>query len=280
MMIVGAPKCGTTSLLRYLGCHPGIEEARETELTWFSDPVLAAGPFPTTRYFGPGPARGLRLGKLAGLMYRPVAVARLVALNPAVTALVVLRDPVARAYSDYWFDRRRGREPQGEFRAALEAAAPGPASRRSLLEAGEYDRWVGALVAALGRERVAVFVLEELAADPAGVAGPVVARLGLDPALLGPALPRENPRRAARSVRLAQARRNGGAVGLARRMLPAGARRRLRAQYRRLNEVEDRFPDLDPALAAELAERYRPSVARLEALLGRGPIEAWHHGQG
>ncbi|MCA1703736.1 MAG: sulfotransferase, partial [Actinobacteria bacterium] len=70
LMIVGAAKCGTTSLLRYLGSHPAIDAQRPREMTWFVDPQLHARPFPSALYFGHARRdSGLRVGKLAGLMY-------------------------------------------------------------------------------------------------------------------------------------------------------------------------------------------------------------------
>src|SRR5690606_26522676 len=54
-------------------------------------------------------------------LYDPDAPAEIRALSPDARILVVLRDPAERAYSNYQFARRDGKEPLASFREALAA---------------------------------------------------------------------------------------------------------------------------------------------------------------
>jgi Sulfotransferase family len=283
VMIVGAAKCGTTSLLAYLGRHPGVQAPDHLEMTWFSDPALYAEPFPDDLYFPGGPPAGrLRLGKLAGLMYREGDVDRLHALNDRVHAVVILRDPVARAYSSYWFARRRGRETREDFLAVVrDAAGDGTAPRPDdhYLQGGLYAEPVERLQHRLGADRVHTVVFEEFVADPAAALGSVVERLGLDAGALPAEVPHENRAREARSPALARARRSRQVVAVARRALPPGARDMLRRHYRRVNENEVRVPPIDPVAERELRAFFAGPNRRLEAVLGR-TIDAWPRSDG
>lgn len=272
LMIVGAPKSGTTALLAYLGQHPGIQPQLQPEMTWFADDRLHAAPFPDALYFGGDQRDGrLRLGKSAGLMYREKTVSRLRQLNPDVEAIVILREPVARMYSAFWFARQRGRETRDAFEHALDPA--GQEEFREL-EGSLYSTYVRLLFDHLGRDSVHVIVFEELVEDPRRALEPLLGRLQLDPAGLGAALPRENSGQAARSQRLAQVRRSDRMAQTARRVLPSSLRGRVRRVYRRVNESDARPPAIDPGLEADLRARLEGPNRELEELLGRR-IEAW-----
>ncbi len=272
LMIVGAAKSGTSSLLSYLGRHPQIQPQNQLEMTWFSDPELHARPFPTDVYFGAGPPDGrLRLGKAAGLMYREETIARLHALNPAVQAIAILREPVARAHSAFWFARQRGREHRDRFEDAVHSAGEGEYFE---VLGSHYAPYVELLHDILGRASVHVVILEEFVVEPRRALSSLAATCDLDPGGFGEHVPRENSGGALRSPRLVRARRSTGFAGLARRAFGPVARRTLRQAYRRVNERGGSAPPMDPGIEAELRAYFDEPNRRLEELLGR-PIDAW-----
>lgn len=132
-LIIGTKRGGTTSLWNYLIQHPLVPRlfpAWNTKSTHYFEEHWRRGEawyrshFPTTRqrevlqrrHGGP-----VRAGEAAPLyMFHPLAAARVAALMPSVKLVVLLRDPVERAYS-HWKERRtHGIEPL-EFAAALAA---------------------------------------------------------------------------------------------------------------------------------------------------------------
>lgn len=134
-IIIGGSKCGTTSLYDFIVRHPDIEAARAKELVYWSDPIKAGlysyrADFPVML-----PSKKRRLTGEADPTYLdcPGVPAQMKAALPDVKLIVILRDPVERAYSHYHFSRRNRRNPLipwDTFEAALEREGP----RRKLAE--------------------------------------------------------------------------------------------------------------------------------------------------
>lgn len=110
-IIIGAPRCGTTSLYRYMTCHPQILAAAEKELRFFSQEFDRGldwyqAQFPTVEAAEPyltGEATPTYLA-------HPHAADRLAQCFPATKLIVLLRDPIQRAFSHYQMLVRRGTE--------------------------------------------------------------------------------------------------------------------------------------------------------------------------
>jgi len=154
-MIIGAPKCGTTSLFEYLASHPRIVRPTEKELCFFSfwkrQRVLdTPGKLPTKSWeqymhaVQGGVKRSIACDGLLSFEACPFyfndrrAEAYLATTFPALKAIVLLRHPTDRAISA-WHDRNpfgRMRVP-GSSRVHIE-----PALRRMLELAQSGNRSV------------------------------------------------------------------------------------------------------------------------------------------
>jgi hypothetical protein len=114
-LIVGAPKSGTTSLYRYLQQHPLIFMPENKEPRFFCDYATDIFEF-GTKYFHPGIVgtkadyldlfRDAPEGAISGeastdYLSCPQAAKRVHAWNPSVKIIIMLRNPVDRAYSEY-----------------------------------------------------------------------------------------------------------------------------------------------------------------------------------
>ena len=144
-LIIGTKRGGTTSLWRYLIQHPLVPRlfpAWNTKTSHYFEDKYTRGEawyrshFPTERQRAllsrrhHGPAK---VGEAAPLyMFHPLAASRVAALMPSVKLIVLLRDPVERAYS-HWKERRgEGVEPLS-FRDALAAEESRTAGERDRL---------------------------------------------------------------------------------------------------------------------------------------------------
>jgi len=119
-IIVGAQKAGTTSLYWYLLQHPQVLGVAKKEIHFF-DTEFHRGirwyraNFPTTMEIQIRDAtKGIR--HLSGeaspyYMFHPHAPRRMAEVVPAARLIVLLRDPVERAYSHYNHVVKRGGEP-------------------------------------------------------------------------------------------------------------------------------------------------------------------------
>ena len=146
-LIIGTKRGGTTSLWRYLIQHPLVPRlfpAWNTKTSHYFEANFGRGEswyrshFPTqrrrtaleSRRGGPS-----KVGESAPLyMFHPLAAERVAALMPKARIIVLLRDPVERAYS-HWKERRgEGVEPL-DFGSALEAEPARTAGERERLSA-------------------------------------------------------------------------------------------------------------------------------------------------
>jgi hypothetical protein len=127
-MIVGAQKAGTSSLFYYLQQHPAVrlpvgitKEIHYFDLHFDRGLTWYQGHFPLRTSMRRTATRGLRLQTFEATpeyMFHPLAPARIAATLPRMKAIMVLRNPIDRAYSHYNMQVVRGIEPL-EFDEAL-----------------------------------------------------------------------------------------------------------------------------------------------------------------
>ena len=110
-LIIGAQKCATTSMYDYLCQHPSIDAALTKEVHFFDNNFNRGeswyrSNFPLKSHIG------CRVTGEASPYYffHPLVPARVADLLPEVNLILLLRDPVTRAYSHYQHNRRYGLE--------------------------------------------------------------------------------------------------------------------------------------------------------------------------
>lgn len=203
-VLAGAQRCGTTSLFRALTRHPSVlgpvhhKGVNYFDLHYGRGESWYRGHFPLRavarlRTRGGGPA--VTFEASGYYLYHPHAAARLAADLPAVKVLVLLRDPVERAYSAYKHELARGFETES-FERALEREDERvePDLQRMLADPdhygfshrhhsyrrrGQYAEQLQRFVDALGRDRLHVVDSARLFDDPAQELGRVYDFLGL-----------------------------------------------------------------------------------------------------
>ena len=128
LMIVGAQKSGTSSLLRYLAQHPDIHTHAQSEMTFFlQDREYSRGyESAFAKYFAGKHdhndiADKRLIAKNVMVMHSTEVMQRIYEHNPEMHLVILLREPVARAYSAYWWARRRGWENIKTYEEALVA---------------------------------------------------------------------------------------------------------------------------------------------------------------
>lgn len=120
-IIAGVQKAGTTALYHYLRDHPQVRMAKQKEVHFFDNEQYFSKPNNTaldysfyhaafndephnhTSHFIYGEATPIYL-------YWPEAIARIQFYNPAMKIIVLLRNPIERAYSHWNMEFNRGRE--------------------------------------------------------------------------------------------------------------------------------------------------------------------------
>ena len=173
-LIAGAMRSGTTSLNAYLRQHPDVSVSQPKEVHFF-DTNFTKGVDWYLQHF-PDSDDSVAVGEATpDYMYHPEAMERLNETLPDSRILILLRDPVDRAYSHYWHNRSRGKEDL-PFGAALDAETErirdqGSPDRAvySYVDRGQYFRQLNSMLSRIARERVLIQTFDELTADPAAV---------------------------------------------------------------------------------------------------------------
>lgn len=137
---LGAMKCGTTTLYEFLRDHPEVYVPSDVkEVKFFShEDRFAKGPEWYSRFFVASVGEGYRADVTPEYLFcsrSPARVAK--TLEDGVRFIVLLRDPVSRAYSHYHHVRLRGFEDL-EFEDALAAEPHRTSESQSLLYRYSY----------------------------------------------------------------------------------------------------------------------------------------------
>ena len=105
-MILGAQRGGTTSLFDWLALHPSVAPSTTKEVHYF-DRHYAQGERWYRTHFRLRVGSRLAIEATPYLLFYPVAPARVASdLPPTTRFIVLLRDPVQRAISQYWHSCR------------------------------------------------------------------------------------------------------------------------------------------------------------------------------
>jgi hypothetical protein len=213
-LIAGVPKAGTTALHAALAPHPGLYLSPVKEPKFF----LTDGPPP--RHGGPGDVQtyqehvwrrddyealfaaapdGALLGEATPFYLHDLdSHARIKALVPQARLVVLLRDPVDRAHSNWTHLWNAGLEPEADFLAACRAeparVAAGWAPFWHYTGLGHYGRQIEHLFRHFPREQVLLLRYRDLKDAPAATLDRVCSFLGVATGVLT-SIPKENVNR-------------------------------------------------------------------------------------
>lgn len=161
-MIVGAMKCGTSTLAAQLAAQSGVFMTTPKEPNFFSDDdVYARGLGWYKSLFaraGVGDVKGEASTHYTKLPTHPHTIDRMRLVLDRPKFVYVIRDPVERAVSHYiheWSQGRFGNNPVAAFERHPE-----------LVEYGRYAMQMAPFVEAFGREAILLTSLERLKAEP------------------------------------------------------------------------------------------------------------------
>jgi hypothetical protein len=213
-LIAGVPKAGTTALHAALVRHPDLFLPSLKEPKHFlSDgpPPIAGGPGDVQTYqehvwrreeyealFDPAAPGALRGEATPFYLYDRGAHDRIRKAIPDVRLVLLLRDPVDRAHSNWTHLWNAGLEAEADFLAACRAEehrrAVGWADFWHYVNLGRYGEQLEHLYRRFDREQVLVLRYRELKDDPAATLDRVCAFLGVRTGLLTE-IPAENVNR-------------------------------------------------------------------------------------
>jgi hypothetical protein len=297
--LIGAPKAGTTALHAALAQHPGLYLSPVKEPKFY----LCEGHRPSgVGQRGPGDAHSAREwiwrreryevlfdaappGRPKGestpfYLYDRAAQRRIHADVPNAKLLVVVRDPVDRAYSNWMHLWSDGLEPIDDFARAWDAEderiAAGWAPFWHYRRLGLYGEQLRDLVGLFGAGQVHVLRYRDLVERPTEALDLVCRFLGVETGVIsGAARANSHPFvvPSARARRIAKLVRAGAALGAY--APPQVWRQAGRPLLAALQRDHSRRPVLDAELRMKLVEYYRADNALLVELTGRPSFADW-----
>ncbi len=301
-LIIGAPKAGTSALHAALARHPQVHASPVKEPKYYlctdAPPPAYAGPGDAhsqqewiwraddyAAQFEAAPAGSVRLESTPFYLYLRSARRRIAEELPDAKLVVIVRDPVDRAYSNWMHLYVDGLEPESDFVAACRAEedriragwAPFWHYRRT----GRYGEQLADLFEHVERERVLVLRYFQLVSRPVETLDLVARFLGIEEGLVA-TVPPDNSRGfirpGLRTEALGRVIRLGAAAGAY--APPQAWRRASRPLTRALQHGgPDRRPKLTPEQRGELLAHCTDDIAVLEDVLGRS-FDDWRSVQG
>lgn len=152
-LILGQAKAGTSALFQYLSSHPAMVPPLVKEPQYWSSRYGLGPQWYRSQFPRLAAGSGLFTGEgSTDSLVDTDAPARVAREIPSARLVVLLRDPVARAHSEYWMLRRRGAPlpPFEELVAGEMARLPDcPLDERSLGDVGPGQRFLLTRSAAL-----------------------------------------------------------------------------------------------------------------------------------
>lgn len=219
LFLVGAAKAGSSSLWAALSAHPDIfspDDELGKEPSFFTPIAENMGLEGYHALYAGAGAERYRLDASTAYLTHPGSAQAIFDYNPEAKVVILLRDPLARAYSLYNWMVAEGYEWAPSFERALELEArraKTPEDRRSMpqyfwnymyrlsgLYSGQVERY-----ASLFGSNILLVNFHELVAEPSTQLAKILAFLELDRAEL--TLERENPSTQVLSPRLSFAAR-------------------------------------------------------------------------
>lgn len=298
LMIVGAQKSGTSSLLRYLAQHPDIHTHAQSEMTFFlQEREYRRGyEWAFAKYFA-GERSHEEIGdkhltaKNVMVMHSPEVMQRINEHNPEMHIAVLLREPVARAYSAYWWARRRGWENIKTYEEAL--AAEEARLNESWFKwrqcayqyNGIYYPHIKNLITQFGSSRVHCFLTDDLKENAEVVCQQLFKHIGIGADFKPSISERHNQATMPRSERfnffftqfLASHNPLRRAI---RKLVPDATAYKLRKAILDWNEKPEKNthwtpPPLNPQTRQQQMAYFKPFNEQLAELLGRD-LSAWN----
>jgi len=182
-LVIGSQKAGTSSLFFGLNKHPQIYMPPVKEVKYFfQDESFALGPAHYESFFKDAPQDAVCGEASPGYICHPRSPQRIFRQLPDVKLILTIRDPVERAYSQYWDNRRQLQEGR-----AFDTLLEGPLhqvftpERRNYFSRGLYSVYLQRYLDLFPRSQILIIQFDALKREPDAVFKRCFEFIGVDP---------------------------------------------------------------------------------------------------
>ena len=185
-LVVGGVKCGTFSLYEYLRPHPNVVLGLEKELDYFN---AVKHSFPDTAWYESQfrvldkrtPQDILAIGEFTPSYCFSPCIERIREYSPRMKLIMMVRNPVHRAISQYHMYVQLGMEARGIREALLSDGGERPEVSYAYLTRGRYHEQIELMHRYFPDRQILVHRLEDLALAPEPVMRSVAEFLNIPP---------------------------------------------------------------------------------------------------
>jgi hypothetical protein len=278
--VVGAAKAGTTSIYAYLSQHPQVffPEIKEPhyfaqvrparELRYSAEAITDRSAY--LRLFRHAQGYKIVGDASPSYLWHPEVAYRIKHVVPDARILIILRDPIDRAFSHYLMDYREGMQDEPFYTALrrdMERPDKGWGVSYLYYELGLYSAQVHRYLDAFGPQRVRLILFEDFRRDVRRSLRELAAFLEIDPAPMAriDVAKAHNAYAAARSERMRKIAGSDIARALG-KLVPQPLGRYIFEQFF-LRPA--RKPPIDPRAHKLLRSLYSEEVVKVEEVVGR-----------
>ena len=201
-VVIGASRCGTTSLHHYLGQHPDIYVSPRKSPNYFvaqdpqpdreNDTLQAmARQWTATREAYETLFRGVTteraVGDVSPVYMQSIHTAKRIreTLGSATKLVAILRNPADRAHAHYLGRRRDGLEPVEDFNVLVDRELAMPLEDDiafgSYVSCGRYHHFLQPFYEHFAAENIRIYLFDQLREDPSGLFRDLFSFLDVDP---------------------------------------------------------------------------------------------------
>jgi hypothetical protein len=268
-LVVGAMKCGTGSIIRYLGSHPEIFAVREPGEPDFFSRNWDRGLAWYEGLFAPGREHPHRGEKSPSYTFAPETQAvpeRVASVVPDVRLVYLVRNPVERIRSMYTHWLAVGREKRPIVQAVIEDSR--------YVDRSRYAFQIEQYLEYFDRRQILVVRTEDLRSNRSRALETILKFIGAtpDPHLVDASTEWNTSERKRRPTTTFETAHRVLGRSHVLGLIPKPAKRRVRWMLSR--HVDN---SLTPPVERELWDRLEPDLARLREIVGTG-VELWTQG--
>lgn len=283
-MLLGAPKCGTTSVARTLSKHAEIAISKPKEPMFFESEFEFGMAYYKRKYFSHHTGESAIGDARAANFHLPYVTERIAEKLPDSKLIVILRNPTSRAFSHWWMRRSLGLE-NDEFCDALLKdldaiqqgrhfeGAEGEKNWQDYLdenvdtasvylEIGHYAEHIQRYLTYYDQSKLLVLFIEDLHSRPEYFYGEICSFLEIPPFQELPTKQRLNSASSVKGIKVQhQLQRVSQRLGLS-GLMSADARKRIKGLIGSVGAT----PKLDAKSKEFLVDYYREHNLRLEQM--------------
>ncbi len=282
LIIIGAQKAGTTSLKSYLSQHPDIVTHFQTEFTYFNDAELHKNGYDSAfkNFIDKNdiPQDKKLIAKYATMYVKTNALNALHEHNPDVKMVLILRNPVDRAYSAYNMEQAYSTKwMKTDFEGMIDIVRKNDINDpmyKLFIRMGMYSDFVETIYSIFPKKQLKIILFEDLKKNPQQVCRDVFEWLQVDANFVSDTSVIHNKTAKTKNpvaAKIIEILRNNDNVlkQMAKTILPQETFTRLGYLMFDWNKSKNKIiPPLDQNIRLQYEDFFRPEVKKLSELTG------------